>query len=98
MTIPEAARNSVVSVPLRDEGCRAVRTLSQPRALKDWRTLSVIRASGRPLPASVRDASLLAIDNRTFLVTANYDALLAYNCAHTYGLSVALLSERIPGF
>lgn len=98
VTIPEAARDRVVSVPLRDEGCRAVRTLSQPRALKDWRTLGVIRASGRPLPASVRDASLLAIDNRTFLVTANYDALLAYNCAHTYGLSVALLSDRIPAF
>ena len=30
-------------------------------------------------------------------ITSNYEALLAYNCAHTYALSVALLSERIPG-
>ena len=94
--IPEAAREKVVAVPLRDAGCRAVRTLSQPRAFKDWRTLGVTLASGTAVPSSVREASLLAIDNRTFLVTANYEALLAYNCAHTYALSVALLSERIP--
>ena len=94
--IPDAAREKVVSVPLRDEGCRAVRTLSQPRALKDWHTLGVTLASGKAVPSSVREASLLAIDNRTYLVTANYEALLAYNCAHTYALSVALLSERIP--
>jgi membrane-bound lytic murein transglycosylase B len=96
VTIPEAAREKVVTVPLRDAGCRAVRTLSQPRALKDWRTLGVRRASGTAVPSSVREASLLAIDNRTFLVTANYEALLAYNCAHTYALSVAMLADRIP--
>ena len=83
-------------MPLRDAGCRAVRTLSQRRALRDWRTLGVTLASGKPVPSSVREASLLAIDNRTYLVTSNYEALLAYNCAHTYALSVALLSERIP--
>ena len=96
VAIPEAAREKVVTVPLRDQGCRAVRTLSQPRALKDWRALGVTLASGKALASSVREASLLAIDNRTYLVTANYEALLAYNCAHTYALSVALLSERIP--
>jgi membrane-bound lytic murein transglycosylase B len=95
VTIPDAAREKVVSVPLREEGCRALRTLSQPRALKDWHTLGVRLANGKALPASVRDASLLAIDTRTYLVTANYEALLAYNCAHTYALSVALLADRL---
>ncbi len=94
VTIPPAARHKVMAVPLRDQGCRAVRTLSQPRALKDWRTLGVTLANGTPVPSSVRDASLLAIDSRTYLVTANYEALLAYNCAHTYALSVAMLSDR----
>jgi membrane-bound lytic murein transglycosylase B len=47
------------------------------------------------VPSSVREASLLEIENRRYLVTANYEALLAYNCAHTYALSVALLSEKI---
>lgn len=96
--IPDAAREKVISVPLRDQGCRAVRTLSQPRALKDWRMLGVTLVNGNAVPSSVREASLLAIDRRTYLVTANYEALLAYNCAHTYALSVALLSERISGF
>ena len=98
VNVPAAARDRVVSVPLREAGCRAVRTLSQPRALKDWRTLGVVLESGKPVPSSVREASLLAIDERTFLVTANYEALLAYNCAHTYALSVAMLSDRIPAF
>jgi membrane-bound lytic murein transglycosylase B len=96
VAIPEAAREKVVTVPLRDQGCRAVRTLSQPRALRDWRTLGVRLANGKALPPSVREASLLAIDTRTYLVTANYEALLAYNCAHTYALSVAMLADRIP--
>jgi membrane-bound lytic murein transglycosylase B len=29
-------------------------------------------------------------------VYGNYEALLEYNCAHSYALAVALLSERIP--
>ena len=29
------------------------------------------------------------------LVYPNYEALLAYNCAHAYGLSVALLSDHL---
>jgi membrane-bound lytic murein transglycosylase B len=96
--VQEEARGRVATVPLRETGCRAVRGLSQPRALKDWRTLGVRRSSGQPVPASPREASLLEIDDRRYLVTANYEALLAYNCAHTYALSVALLGDRIPAF
>jgi membrane-bound lytic murein transglycosylase B len=96
--IPEQARGRVATVPLRDTGCRAVRGLSQPRALKDWRTLGVRRSAGQPVAASAQEASLLEIDDRRYLVTANYEALLAYNCAHTYALSVARLADRIPAF
>jgi membrane-bound lytic murein transglycosylase B len=28
-------------------------------------------------------------------VYENYEAILGYNCAHTYALSVALLADRI---
>lgn len=94
--IPKAAREKVAAVPARDTGCRAVRTLTQPRSLKDWRTLGVQMADGTKLPASPREASLLELDTRTYLVTGNYDALLAYNCANTYALSVALLADRLP--
>jgi membrane-bound lytic murein transglycosylase B len=41
---------------------------------------------------------MLHIDKRWYLVTANYEALLAYNCANTYALSVALLSDRLTAF
>ncbi len=33
--------------------------------------------------------------SRGFLVYRNYEALLGYNCAHAYALSVALLSDRM---
>lgn len=96
--IPEEARERIATVPVRETGCRAVRGLTQPRTLKDWRTLGVRRSNGEPVPASPREASLLEIGDRRYLVTANYEALLAYNCAHTYALSVALLADRIPAF
>ena len=41
-------------------------------------------------------ASLIRDGSRAFLVYGNYQALLDYNCAHSYALSVALLSDRIP--
>jgi membrane-bound lytic murein transglycosylase B len=30
-----------------------------------------------------------------FLTYENYDAILGYNCSHSYALSVALLADRI---
>ena len=32
---------------------------------------------------------------RTFLLYDNYEALLGYNCAHSYALSVGLLADRL---
>lgn len=94
--IPEKAQERVAAVPLRETGCRAARGLSQPRALRDWRKLGVMLRDGKPIPASVREASLLRLDDHAYLVTSNYEALLAYNCAHTYALSVALLADKLP--
>jgi membrane-bound lytic murein transglycosylase B len=94
--VPDAATPRVDTVPLREVGCRAVRALTQARSLRDWRTLGVVRRDGVRLPASARAASLLRIEDRAYLVTENYEALLAYNCAHTYALSIALLADRLP--
>jgi hypothetical protein len=33
--------------------------------------------------------------SRHWLVYGNYDALLEYNCAHAYALSVAMLGDRL---
>ena len=96
--IPEAARPAVAAVAAREQGCRASRALSQPRSLEQWRGLGVRLAGGGRVPALPAMASLLEVEPRRYLVTANYDALLAYNCAHTYALSVALLADRIAAF
>ena len=52
-------------------------------------------ADGGSLPAVERQASLLDAGDRQFLVYANYEALLGYNCANAYALSVAMLGDRI---
>jgi membrane-bound lytic murein transglycosylase B len=40
-------------------------------------------------------AGLVDVGERTFLVYRNYDAILAYNCAHYYALNVALLADAL---
>jgi membrane-bound lytic murein transglycosylase B len=35
------------------------------------------------------------VGERTFLAYPNYDAILGYNCAHYYALTVALLADRL---
>ena len=84
------------AVPLRLTGpCQAARDMSEARPLSDWRSLGVTLKGGAALPKSDIPASLVRVDARRFLVYANYESLLAYNCAHTYALSVASLSDRI---
>ena len=63
--------------------------------LARWQALGVRSLDGSALPAIERDASLVHNGRRSFLVYDNYEALLGYNCAHTYALSVALLADRI---
>jgi peptidoglycan lytic transglycosylase B len=89
-----AARLSSVA-PLRTEGCQAERQMTVPLPLSRWRALGVRSRGGGPLPSAKIKASLVRGAKRAFLVYPNYDALLAYNCAHAYGLSVALLSDRL---
>jgi peptidoglycan lytic transglycosylase B len=93
--IPASARARVAALPLREEGCRAERMLTPAQPLARWKRMGVRTAAGRPLPSARIDASLLTAGSRSFLVYQNYEALLAYNCAHTYALSVALLADRL---
>jgi membrane-bound lytic murein transglycosylase B len=70
--------------------------MTEPRSLGEWARMGVTLPGRRPLPAVAVDASFIRVDGRAFLVYANYEALLAYNCAHRYALSVALLADRLP--
>ena len=79
----------------RGEGCRAERALSRRRFLSEWQAMGVRAADGGNLPTTERLASLLDAGDRQFLVYANYEAILGYNCANAYALSVAMLGDRI---
>jgi membrane-bound lytic murein transglycosylase B len=95
--VSAAARERVTaSVEMRKEGCYAVRNMSERRDLEDWAEFGIVRADGTPLPKADVEASLVTTgDNRTFLVYRNYEAILGYNCAHYYALSVAMLADRL---
>jgi glucose-6-phosphate 1-epimerase len=69
--------------------------MTEMRPLKEWRARGVTLVGGRALPASSEQAALVAGERRQFLVSANYDALLGYNCAHAYALTVGLLADRL---
>jgi membrane-bound lytic murein transglycosylase B len=93
--LPEPVRQMMERAGSRGEGCRAERTLSRRRSLAEWQAMGVRTASGGKLPAVDRQASLLPAGARTYLVYGNYEALLGYNCANAYALSVAMLGDRL---
>nr|PZN84593.1 MAG: lytic murein transglycosylase [Acidobacteriota bacterium] len=82
-------------VPMRTEGCRAVRLMTEARPLAEWQRLGVRLPGGGALPTADMEASLVRGERRSFLVYRNYLALLDYNCSHSYALAVGLLSDRI---
>lgn len=80
-------------------GCRA-RTYPQ-KTLSEWQELGVRRLGGRDLPARDLKAALVLPDGPTgkdaYLVYRNYSAIMAYNCAHLYAVTVGTLGDRIQG-
>jgi lytic murein transglycosylase len=65
-----------------------------------WRALGVTLADGRPLPAWPGETAILVPAGHrgpAFLVSENYRALLDYNNAMAYALSLGLFAERLRG-
>jgi membrane-bound lytic murein transglycosylase B len=94
--VSQAASRAIESAaPLRSKGCEAERTMTQPLPLDQWARIGVRRRDGRPLPRAATEASLVRAGSRNFLVYSNYEAVLGYNCAHSYALSIATLADRI---
>jgi membrane-bound lytic murein transglycosylase B len=93
--VPEGARETLEAMPRRAEGCRAVRLMTIPTPLKEWSAMGLRTASGGPLPRADVQASLVPAGSHYYLVYRNYEALLGYNCAHSYALSIALLTDRL---
>ena len=95
IVIPATRREEALAIPRRESGCRAERLMTAPTPLKAWRTMGFKRLRGRSLPATDVPASLVQAGSRSFLLYSNYDALLVYNCAHSYALSVVLLADTL---
>jgi len=86
---------AVLAIPRREAGCRARRLMTEPRPLAEWRKMGLRTTSDVLVPALDLPASLVVAGTRKYLLYENYEALLGYNCAHSYALSVALLADRI---
>jgi membrane-bound lytic murein transglycosylase B len=83
------------SVPRRTEGCYAQRNMTERIPMSIWRDAGVTNLDGTPVPATDLVAGLVDVGERKFLVYPNYDAILGYNCAHYYALTVSLLSDLV---
>ena len=92
---PQALERITATIPKRTMGCYAIRNMTERRPLDEWRALGVTRADGGPLPKADITAGLVDVGERKFLVYPNYDAILGYNCAHYYALTVALLGDSL---
>ena len=101
------ARRQVAARPglgLRGEGCPAASTSAaagrkNKKPIAHWASLGVTRVDGRPLSGD-GPAGIIApagIDGPAFLVTRNFDAIYSYNAAESYGLAIAVLSDRLRG-
>ncbi len=64
-----------------------------------WASLGVTRLDGRPLSGEgpVGIIAPAGADGPAFLVTKNFDAIYSYNAAESYGLAIAVLSDRLRG-
>jgi len=62
---------------------------------EEWTKLAVHSTVRGTLPAKIEQTSLVSGTSRHFLVSSNYDALLEYNCAHAYAISVGILADKI---
>jgi membrane-bound lytic murein transglycosylase B len=94
--VSKAAAAGIASNIARRAGtCKATRDMTVVKPVAEWQELGVRLPGGAALPGDVPDASLVSGETRHFLVHHNYDALLAYNCSHSYAVSVGLLAARI---
>ena len=79
-------------------GCRARTSLMKP--LAEWQQLGVRRSDGSDLPSRNIKAAIVLPDGAkggAYLVYRNYAAIMAYNCAHLYAITVGTLADRIEG-
>lgn len=73
---------------------------TQRKPVAEWSALGVTLTDGRPLPAWTGETAILVPAGHrgpAFLVSENFRALLDYNNAISYALSLGLFAERLRG-
>jgi membrane-bound lytic murein transglycosylase B len=77
------------------EGCRALRYHTELLSPQEWTSKGVrfdtARLTGPSYAMVIPDAN----DTQHWLVGGNFRAILSYNCANKYAVSVGLLADRI---
>jgi peptidoglycan lytic transglycosylase B len=91
----DAAQRIRADVAPRAGTCQATRNMTVPLPPERWRELGVRQPNGKPLPKGDAPLSLVSGSTRHFLVTPNYDAILDYNCSHSYAITVVLLGDAL---
>ena len=76
-----------------DSGCRAWRSHRGPASVSEWARHGVVAGSDTLGPAE--PVTLLTLEDRRYLVTRSFEALLGYNCSNAYALAVGLLADGI---
>jgi peptidoglycan lytic transglycosylase B len=95
---PDAAAKITAEVARRAGSCQATRDMTTALPADEWTRFGVMGTGRGALPETIAQASLVSGTARHFLVFSNYDALLEYNCAHAYAISVGILADKIaPG-
>lgn len=81
--------------------CSVLRKHTVLRSLQDWQASGVRRADGSDLPPNDLMASIIQPDGdsgRAFITYGNFRAILRYNCANNYALSIGHLADEFIGY
>ena len=81
--------------------CSVLRKHTVQRSLQDWQASGVRRADGSDLPTNDLMASIIQPDGesgRAFITYGNFRAILRYNCANNYALSIGHLADNFIGY
>jgi membrane-bound lytic murein transglycosylase B len=98
VSVPAQAAGKIAgSIERRAGTCQATRDMTVALPMSEWQKIGVRLPNGHALPKDALPAALVSGKSRHFLVFHNYDALLAYNCAHSYAIGVGLLAARVNG-
>jgi membrane-bound lytic murein transglycosylase B len=96
--LTDAAATRIRGTVARRAGtCQATRDMTVALPMEEWQSRGVRLPNGGALPIDAPDAALVSGSSRHFLVHHNYDALLDYNCSHSYAVSVGVLAGRLTG-